>query len=63
MKQFEYCSSDVDAKHAMQEPGLNKLGSLGWELVSFTSDGKYIFKREIPQSPEHTQNGYDVYGR
>jgi hypothetical protein len=66
MKQFEYLESthsDIDKKG-----GLNYLGSQSWELVGF-SDGHYIFKREIPQSPkpeqtrERTQSDYDGYGR
>lgn len=82
MKRFEYLnqtSTDI-RKNADLYPrgesfpgftaaGLTYLGLQGWELVNFTSEGKYIFKREIPQSPEHSQehqqrtrNDYSGYG-
>lgn len=84
MKKFEYLSqTNTDIREnanryprgkpfpGFEAAGLNYLGLQGWELVNFTSDGKYIFKREILPAPEHaqgyqerTQNGYtDGYGR
>jgi hypothetical protein len=66
MRQFEYLKvTDTDIKRFselypvnrekrildLMQRGLNQLGSQGWELVNFTYDCQYVFKREIPQSP------------
>jgi hypothetical protein len=78
MKQFEYLnqtSTNIQRNADLYPPnpakgivdtkqrGLNYLGLQGWELVNFTSNGEYIFKRELPPSPEHThergRSGYD----
>jgi hypothetical protein len=83
MKQFEYLNkTHKDIKELSEfypvnrekrifdsmQRGLNYLGLQGWNLVNFTYDGQYIFKREIPESPEQTQerpqnNRNDGYGR
>jgi hypothetical protein len=80
MKQFEYLRLTTDGITARGifdngkirrndfNIGLDNLGLQGWDMVNFTSEGYYMFKREIPQSPEQTQerphNGHDDgYGR
>jgi hypothetical protein len=70
MKQFEYISTRSGSGDQIhREDKLTALGLEGWEIVG-VSDGRYIMKREIPQSPEpiqgrheRTQDGYDGYER
>lgn len=48
MKQFEY--QTIENSTILKDEFLNKLGSRGWELVSFSYINifyTYIFKREI----------------